>query len=152
MTGRDIAFHPCRCLCRAWFIHTTTGDKKEGRIGSVCNKPSSFSEVGRKMLPLACLCLSERKGRGAWGEVSTFSAYLTCSCLMFRNSTRLNGSRRRGSTRIHRGSAYMNLEEFPILILARPLTIRQFIINTISLLSCRIVSISQYTVFSLLSS
>lgn len=39
-------------------------DKKEGRTESACNKPSSFSEVGRKALPLACPCLSERKGRG----------------------------------------------------------------------------------------
>lgn len=58
------------------------------------------------------------------GGVSTFSAYLTFSCLIFRNSTRLDGSgrwRERGGVEILGRSAYMNQEEFPILTLAEPL-------------------------------
>lgn len=42
-------------------------------------------------------------------------------------------------------SAYMNQEEFPILILAEPLIIRQYITCIISPLGCRIVSVSQHS-------
>lgn len=78
----------------------------------------------------SCVCLLllvGEEGHEAWGEVSTFSAYLTFSCLMFRNSTRLVGSQRWGSTKTHGRSLYMNHKEFPILILAGPSRTQQYI-------------------------
>lgn len=140
MTSSYITFHPV--------VYTVLGlfTQQQGKKGGLNRLRATnhlvFWRRGVKhccWLVAACL-----KGRPeAWGEVSTFSAYLTFSCLMFRNSTRLIGSQRWGSTQIQSRSAYMNQEEFPILILSRPLIIRQYITCIISLLGCRIISISQ---------
>lgn len=46
---------------------------------------------GKESSVVDLLLLVWEEDQEAWGEVSTFSAYLTFSCLMCRNSTRLGG-------------------------------------------------------------
>lgn len=93
--------------------------KKNVRTDRAQQKLQFF--MGKEESVSVCLLLLVgEEGQEAWGEVSTFSAYLTFSCLMFRNSTRLIGSQRWGSTKTHSRSLYMNHKEFPILILAGP--------------------------------
>lgn len=83
MTGIHIAFHRYCCLYCVRFIHTTA-EKKRRAEQTVCNKPSSFSEVGRKALLLACCCLSERKARrpGARCPLSVHTLPSAASCFV----------------------------------------------------------------------
>lgn len=57
--------------------------------GSARNKPSSFSEAGRKALPLACRCLSERKARrpGARCPLSVHTLPSAASCFVTQHDS-----------------------------------------------------------------
>lgn len=131
-------------------VYTTVGlftgqqaHKERGWAGCV---QQALSFLSQESVAVGLSLLVWEESQEAWGEVSTFSAYLTFSCLIFRNSTRLDGSQRWGSTQIHGRSAYTNQEEFPILTLAEPLIIWQYIPCVICP-GCRFVSVSQQSVF-----
>lgn len=127
-------------------VGLSTGQQRQKRgLNKLWATSPSLFRGGEESLAVGLLLLVWEEGQEAWGEVSTFSAYLTFSCLMFRNSTRLSGSQRRGSTQIHGGSAYTNQEEFPTFKVARPLIIWQYITCIISLRSCGDVSLSKQT-------
>lgn len=83
-----IAFHPCCCLYCDRFFHKTAETKRRPEQ-TVRNKPSSFSEVGRKALPLACCCLSERKARrpGARCPLSVHTLPSAASCFVTQHDS-----------------------------------------------------------------
>lgn len=97
----DIPFLEVRCdkqlyplspslLFILWQVYSLDNrDKKEGWTDSVRNKPSSFSEAGRKALPLACHCLSERKARrpGVRCPLSVHTLPSAASCFVTQHDS-----------------------------------------------------------------